>query len=129
MNDRQAKLVETIKNNPNLTRRELQMKLLDYYPIHDNNQYYDTSLHLLTKDIQDINIGDNPYIILSDSAKGLWLGSKEDTLQSLKAEKAAILSRLKRLYKKARKVGLDGAADIDGFIHRLNEDLKTIEEE
>ena len=116
MNDRQQALVNLLKfyatGGIKLSRNAIQQSLPDFYQRTAESDYNDNGLHLITKDIREINDGDNDALILS-SPSGIWLATEQEVFECLQKERIAILKRLLLLQKKLSKAKKHNQVSLD----------------
>jgi len=87
--------------------------LINDYPKTSDNIFNDAGLHLLTKDINEINNDiECDYLIISKPS-GIWLADEEDITKFLENEKKSILKRLILLRNKTFKAKRNNQLTID----------------
>ena len=120
MNDRQQALVNLLKfyatGNIKLSRNQIQESLPIDYPRTAQSDYHDNGLHLITKDIREINDSDNDYLILS-TPQGIWLATEQEVFDQLQKERVAILKRLVLLQKKLTKAKKHNQVSLDANLN------------
>ena len=98
-------------------RKKILEDLSDIYNYQgEEDLYYSTSAVKLTKDIRAINESDEDKLIISNSRKGVKMGTREETIEQLNKEKIALLKQWKRWHEKVKKANLDGQVTIDGNV-------------
>jgi hypothetical protein len=106
MNDRQKALVDLLKfystGGVKLSRNQIQQHLPKLYERTAESDYNDNGLHLITKDIHDINNGDNDILIIS-TPSGIRLATHQEVYDALQKERIAIIKRLVLLQRKLDK--------------------------
>lgn len=101
-------------------RRVILNDLFDIYGRPGKDLYNSRPAINLTKDVRIINeSGVFDKLIISNSQKGLKIGTEEETKQTLERELIQILSKFKRYHNKVHKIGLQGQIDIEGKVRNV----------
>lgn len=84
--------------------------LKDWYepPIPCLNFHNSTARHKLTEDIRELNENDSISMIILSGARGVKIATKEEFETYIRGEFLAVIRRLERVKRKARKGHLDG---------------------